>query len=380
MADLGAYRAYRKSNFVKEKRSGGFLTKFGCILLIILAVIGSYAFIQYGNYKSFKKPAGQESKLVDFEVKPGETLDSIASRLVKEGILSDISVFSYPAYKVYLKLNPIESTGIQAGLHQIPVPVSPSEVFSYLKSERCDEIKVTLREGLRIEEYAEELDRAFQGSAKSQFNKSEFITLAKKYSGNPKLGFTPPTNLEGYLFPDTYNFCSEVKTEEVIFRLLSNFETKIITGLKSEVATSDRSLQEVINIAAMIEREARGTEEKKIVAGIIINRLKQKMPLGIDATTQYEHGYSEKQKTWWRTGSELDNVIDRDGLYNTRKRAGLPPTPIANPGLDAMKAVLDPTETTYLYYITGNDGKMYYARDLAGHNSNVCRYITMQCR
>jgi UPF0755 protein len=381
MNEAASFRNYKTMGTrAQAKKSGGGCRFFGCVFLLLLSTVGLYGLLQYSNYQSFLKPKASGDDKIAFEVKPGESVDSIASRLVEQGILANKTVLTYPAYKIFLKLNEVNSSEIQAGVHQIPASVSPSEVFTYLRSERCDEVKVTLREGLRIEEFADELDKAFKGKEKAVFSKSEFISIAKNYQGTNKYSINLPKNLEGYLFPDTYNFCAEVKTADVVERLLANFEAKVLKPLQFDIAKSSRSFDQVINVAAMLEREARGTDEKKIVAGIILARLEQGMPLGIDATTQYEYGYSEKQRTWWRTGVELDNVIDKDGPYNTRKRAGVPPTPIANPGVDAIKAVLTPTRTSNLYYITGKDGMMYYAKDLAGHNSNICRYLTMQCR
>jgi UPF0755 protein len=380
MNDTRAFRQY-KTMMPQEKKRGGGCRFFGCAFLLILVIVGGYGFLQYANYQTFTKPTSVEASTVNFEVKEGETLDSIAARLVEEKILVDKKVFTYPAYKVFLKLNTVQSNGIQAGVHKIPVPVSPVDVFSYLRSERCaDEVKVTLREGLRMEEFAEELDKTFQGKSNVNFSKSEFFTLAKNYQDSGKFAFTAPKDLEGFLFPDTYNFCADVSTVDVIDRLLLNFNTKVAIPLKTQIASSAYSLEQIATIASMLEREARGAEAQSMVADVIIKRLEAGMPLGIDATTQYGHGYSDKAKTWWVRGVELDQIIEIDNKYNTRTRVGLPPTPISNSGEAAFKAVLNPTKNSYYFYITGNDGKMYYARDLSGHNLNVCKYITMQCR
>lgn len=366
---------------------------FGKILLISFLVIFissiAYGFLQYSNYKTFtsRGPRTEKGVFGNFEVRPGETVDSIAQRLVEEDFLGDQKVFTSPAYKWYLKLHPVDSNNIQVGIHQIPYNATPDEVFANLKAKGCNEVQVTLQEGWRLEEFAEELDHVFKtqaaDSTKVTFSASEFETLAKNFTEDVSslgLSFTPPTNLEGYLFPDTYRFCEDISTKDVINKLLQNFNSKVNVGLKTQLSSSKYSLDEVINIASMVEREGRQYETKRNVAGIIINRLELGMPLGIDATTQYEFGYSESQKSWWRKGDELDIVIDTEHTYNTRRNAGLPPTPIANPGIDSIKATLDPIINDNLYYITGNDNKMYYAKTQAEHDYNVCKYIYETCQ
>jgi UPF0755 protein len=379
MNDVAAFKRYQEMNMKSAKKSGSGCKIISLIFLLVLLVGGGFSLAQFSSYQSFLKPAQVEETFVDFEVKPGETVDSIASRLVSDGVLADTTVVTLPAYKIFLKLNPVNSTEIQAGVHKVPVKASPSEVFAYLKSERCDEVTVTLREGLRIEEYADELSSIFNLQS-SIFNKSEFISLSKNYQDSGKFSFTAPKNLEGYLFPDTYNFCADVSTANVVDKLLTNFDQKVALGLKNELTDSGKKLSEVANMASILEREARGLEEKKMIADVLEKRINDGIALYVDATSQYEAGYSQTQKTWWRKGSELDQLISKDTPYNTRLYAGLPPTPIANAGLNAFKAVISPTKNSYYYYITGNDGKMYYSKDLNGHNVNVCRYITMQCK
>lgn len=354
-----------------------------CLLVLFtIFLIGVlYTGLQFKNYQDFVSESKSGATPQTFEVKEGESIDQIASRLAQEGILKDKRVFSIPAYKLYFKLNDFDSTSVHAGKFQIPANATTEEIFASFRDKGCSEVQVTIREGLRIEEIADALDQKFQGK-NVKFNKIEFITLAKNYLQTPglTLGFLPPKNLEGYLFPDTYRLCNDLTSREVIDALLTNFDKKVYSVFSPEIATSGRSVDEVLNIAAMVEREARGLDEKKMVAGIILKRLEIGIPLGIDATSQYEFGYSEKQKTWWRTGSELDAVIDTNHRYSTRKNAGLPPSIIANPGADAVLAVLEPTKSDYLFYITGADGKMYYAKDLNTHNYNTCKYLTKTCR
>lgn len=356
-----------------------------CLLVVFtIFLIGIlYVGIQFQAYSEYLKPIDADSaEKRTFEVKQGETLEAVAQRLTEEGFLKDTQIIGVPAYKIFLRTSDLDVNGVHAGKFEIPASASPYEIFDALRDEGCSEAQVTLREGLRIEEYADELNKVFENKINAKFNKQEFITLSKKYTkpdGAPYT-FAPPANLEGFLFPDTYRLCTNLTTSQVIDTLLKNFEDKVYKEIAVLLPDSKLKLNEIVNIAAMVEREARGLDEKKMIADIIVRRLETGIPLGIDATSQYEFGYSNTQKTWWRKGAELDAVINTEHRYSTRKNAGLPPTPIANPGRNSITAVLEPTPNQYLFYITGNDGKMYYARTLNEHNTNVCRYITETCR
>ncbi len=142
-----------------------------------------------------------------------------------------------------------------------------------------------------------------------------------------------------------------------------------------DLIRTNQTLNEVIIKASIVEREAYNNDERKTIAGIIDTRLKIDKALGIDATSQYGYGYSTSQKTWWVTGDELLQALEQDNPYNTRKNLGLPPTPISNPGLDSIIAVLNPTQTEYLYYLHDSCGQIHYSRTLNEHNIKVEKYI-----
>ncbi len=379
MNDFGSYSRIKS---IEKKRPFSITKLIALCFLLLIFVGGCYTFIQLHNYNEFitsKIPADAPG---EFEVKEGDSLEVVTSRLVQEGFFPNREVFGYPAHKVYLKLNKLDSSGIQAGIYKIPSDSEIKDVFGYLRAKKCNEIRVTLIEGQRIEEFAEELGDAFAGKTGAVFSKDEFINEAKNFANNEgaKLSFAPPKNLEGYLFPDTYQFCSDSTTSDVLVTLLQTFNTKVYKPYESKIKASGLSLGDIVNFASMIEREARTLESKKMVSDILQRRVKLGYFLGVDATSQYHAGYSKTQKTWWRTGYELDNIIEDNDPYNTRKNLGLPPTPISNPGVNSYIAVLEPTKNDYLYYVTGVDNKMHYAKDLNGHNYNVCKFVTQTCR
>lgn len=171
---------------------------------------------------------------------------------------------------------------------------------------------------------------------------------------------------EGYLFPDTYFVQVTVTASSTIKMFNDNFMRRIDT-VSQEVESSGKTLEEIITMASILEGEAREEEDMAIVSGILWKRLGAGIPLQVDATFAYINGKTSKDLA-------LDD-LKIDSPYNTYLYRGLPPTPISNPGLKSIKAVLNPTETNYLYFLTGDDGKMHYSEDFEEHVENKLKYI-----
>ncbi len=199
--------------------------------------------------------------------------------------------------------------------------------------------KITIFEGWNIFDIADSLEKQLV-----DFDKEEFIRLSK--------------NKEGYLFPDTYFISSTARPRTIIDLMSQNFESKVksVPG----IATSTHSLKEIITMASIIETEANNIQDKKIVSGILWKRIELGMPLQVDVTFEYINGKNTFELT-------LDD-LKIDSPYNTYKYKGLPPTPIANPGMDSIIAALYPTKTKYLFFLTSSeDGKMYYSKTFEEH-------------
>ncbi len=357
---------------------------FRLIALVLLAglIIGLlYSYSQYNNYTLFAKGMEDEAREGDttvFEVKEGENLDEIVGRMTELGLLPEVTVFGSEAHKLYFKVHSVDTTTIRPGVYEVAYNQEPKVLLRSLRHEGCEEVQITIREGLRIEEIAEVVESKLAGTRDAQFSSKEFVNKAKEYNkpADLNLSFAPPTYLEGFLFPDTYRICSDITTEKLISLFLQTFDRKVYSAFKDEIVSSNLSLVEIMNMASLLEREARGLEEKQMIADIIHRRMKANMVLGIDATTQYQFG---EPGNWWIRGQELAAVIDTQHEYSTRKQQGLPPTPIANPGVNSVKAVLEPMPNEYYYYITGNDGNMYYAKTNQEHIYNICKYINEKC-
>ncbi|NNM84075.1 endolytic transglycosylase MltG [Candidatus Parcubacteria bacterium] len=171
---------------------------------------------------------------------------------------------------------------------------------------------------------------------------------------------------EGYLFPDTYFFPPDASAESVVKAMRANFDAKIAT-LTSDIEASGHSLSDIITMASLVEKEARTDNDKRIVAGILWNRLARKMPLQVDAV----FGYIYNRDTY--SPSLADLTVNSP--YNTYTHIGLPPGPICNPGLESILAALHPIKTNYLYYLTDKNGVMHYATTYAAHQANQRKYL-----
>lgn len=171
---------------------------------------------------------------------------------------------------------------------------------------------------------------------------------------------------EGFLFPDTYYIARDDTVEDIVERMHETYEVKT-ASLQSQIENSILTEEGIITFASILQREANSEETMRMVAGILWNRLTLGMPLQVDATFHYLLGKTSKQLTRADLGM--------DSPYNTYIHKGLPPTPIANPGLTAIEAVLDPIDSDYLFYLTGDDGNFYYAKTFNEHKRNKQLYI-----
>ncbi len=222
-------------------------------------------------------------------------------------------------------------------------------------------VSLTFPEGIRREQMAELL------AEKTALSAEDYLAAtAPSAAGSRITGRTKPTSLEGFLFPATYEIGTETTVDFLVERQVQAFQKKI-AGLDLAFAKS-RNLDvfDIVTIASMVEREVVVPAERPIVAGVMYNRLRQGMRLDIDATVQYAVGE-------WRplTGSDLKS----DSPYNTRRFAGLPPGPIANPGASSIAAAAQPKKTDYLFYVAREDGtnRHYFARTLDEFNALVRR-------
>ncbi|HWH07207.1 MAG TPA: endolytic transglycosylase MltG [Candidatus Paceibacterota bacterium] len=268
-------------------------------------------------------------------------LSQIAADLESERVISSAFLFS-----AWMRITG-QDRNVHAGSYLFKEPAGLLEVASRIhRGERgIESVRVTLPEGMTVREMGGVFAHALP-----DFSAAEFVELSTPY--------------EGYLFPDTYFIEPGTTPLQMRERMRAVFDERIA---QIDIAASGRSLEEVVIMASIIEEEANKDEDRYIVSGILWNRIAQDMPLQVDAVFGYIRGVSG----YAPTASDLKI----DSPYNTYRNRGLPPGPIANPGLASLQAAAAPAETSYLYYLTGQDGNMYYAHTFEAHKRNRELYL-----
>ncbi|MBW7955563.1 endolytic transglycosylase MltG [Patescibacteria group bacterium] len=321
--------------------------KFLIIGLILIGIAAGVAGVVL--VKQMLQPVNSGStEVVRFVVPKGQSISRIGERLAEEGLIKHPLVFRGVVRQLGAE------NQIQAGSFELTAAMTPAELIEAM-TQGTDDTWVTLLEGWRREEMAESLAEL----ELPNYDEAEFLELT--------------AGKEGYLFPDTYLVQRSIATEDIVNLLLATFDKKVETDLAAQIAASGKPLDEIVTIASLIQREAKGDQQMRLVSGVLWNRIDIGMALNVDATLQYLKGYSQSQQSWWVPPLAVDKEIESP--YNTYKYAGLPPAPIANPGLDAIKAALNPTDTTYLYYLHDNQGGIHFGETLQQHNANVQRYL-----
>ena len=319
------------------------------LLVISLVLTLLCAFGMYSVFNWVMTPINiQKTESARFVVVKGESITSIGEKLATAGLIRHPVLFRLVVKQQNL------GQKIQAGSFLL----SPSQnvwQIAQVLTQGTEDVWVTLPEGYR----AEEIAQTFADAGLEAFNINDFINLTKTQ--------------EGYLFPDTYLVPKLITTEEVISLLDRTFDRKVRQNLSAEIASSKYSLDKAMIMASLVQREAgKDEEEMRHVAGVLWNRVANNQGLGVDATLQYLTGYNENTGKWWSTPDI--STKESTSPYNTYKYAGLPPAPIANPGVAAIRSALNPLKTDDFYYLHA-DGKIYYATNLAGHSSNIERYL-----
>lgn len=311
------------------------------VILVILAVFLSASYLWWQNGLKPANPSNKLSKI--FIVAKGQGVREIARNLKQEGLIRDQIVFF-----LYARFNGVDKK-IQAGDFRLNPSMKAMDVAENLTHGTLD-IWVTLPEGLRADEIADILKKAMPS-----YNESWRAELRQN---------------EGYLFPDTYLLPRDADVNLVISILKNNFEEKFKT---LDISKTNFSKNQIVIIASLIEREAKHDLDRPLVASVILNRLELGMKLDLDATIQYALGYQETDKRWWKKSLSLED-IRLNSPYNTYRVAGLPPTPISNPGLLSLKAVINPSQTDYLFYMSDSKGINHYAKTIEEHNANIKKY------
>ncbi|MDE2025996.1 MAG: endolytic transglycosylase MltG [Patescibacteria group bacterium] len=316
------------------------MTRLRVTVIVIALLLFGFA-LWWNNGKSAVNPSNTTQ--IPFIIKPYENVRDIASNLKNAGLIKDPIIF-------FLTIRQLGLDGkIQAGNFHLSSSMTADQIAQALTHGTTD-TQILFKEGLR----ATEIDEILQKNI-STYDPSWKNALI--------------TN-EGYLFPDTYSFPVQASIDQIIAIMRDNFNKKYLLATANQ--TVKMSQNDAVILASIVEKEGRTDDEMKLVASVLENRLDIGMALQTDATIQYALGYSAAKKTWWPQITGTD--INIDSPYNTYKNPGLPPTPISNPGLTALSAVLHPANTNYMYYFTDPKGITHFAKTLQEQNINIAKY------
>ncbi len=327
----------------------------------------------YTLWQVFWISADEALPAVSFEVADGSSLAQVGADLKEQGIIGNEFLF-----KMYAKFKNAD-TKIRSGFFLLRPGSSISDVLSALTiAQMKDDREITTLEGWSVREIGDYL--ASEGIADTREFlelvgfpaqtapgfESEFVTsLRDEYSF---LESKPDTvGLEGYLFPDTYRIYLDATLPDIVRKMLDNFDSKLTVEMRSEIKRQGKTVHEVITMASIIEREARGLEDQKQVSDIFWRRLSEGMPLETCSSVNYITGKNDPAVT-------LEDR-DIDSPFNTYLYPGLPPGPIANPGMSAIEAAIFPTANDYWYFLTDEEGNMHYATTYDEHISNKAIYL-----
>lgn len=323
------------------------------IVLLILLVVG-YIYIQIGPYNK------NSEKDILVEIPNGATLTKVSSILEENKLIKNKVLF-----KVVSKFKE-DNNGVKAGKYLLSQKYSNSEILDILISGKTynDGIKVTIPEGSTYKEVIKYLTNKKIGKAEVY---EELINNPKEFYDKYKfLDEKDITTLEGFLYPDTYYFEKDMSEKDVISAMLKRFSEVYTPELKEKQKKMGLTLQQVINMASIIEKEAVKDVDRPKIAGVFYNRLEIGMPLQSDATIQYI--FDERKHIVSYSDLKIDSP------YNSYLNKGLPPTPIANPGIKSIEAALEPEDNDYLYFVATVDGGNNYSKTYDEHLKYVKEY------
>ena len=311
------------------------------------------------------KPVTDDPTSLNFVVESGEAVPSVAARLQDMGLITDATLF-----RRFLQYNGLDAS-LEAGEYQLRRNMTMREIGEALQHSRVQEVAVTIPEGWRAEQVADLLTK------QNIMDGSVFLAAARQGTAieNPLLAGRPAgAGFEGYLFPETYRLPALAKPEDLLSRMLDTMQARLPAGWESMAAAQNLDFYQVLILASIVEREAVVPDERPIIASVYLNRIKQDMYLQADPTVQYAMGFQPESGQWWKTPVTLEEYQNINSPYNTYLYPGLPPGPICSPGAGSIAAVLQPAQTSYLFFLARGDGTHVFAETWEEHQRNVQQY------
>lgn len=331
------------------------------VLVAIILAVGIAGYVYISSSLEAVEPTNEEAKTVEIPIGSGVT--TIGNILKENGLIKNKTIFRY-----YVRFN--NHNNFQAGTYQLSPSMNIDELISQLqtgKVMREAELKVTVPEGLQLVEISTVLAEPLNMSSDEIFaelNDKEFVEkLMNDYPNllsEEVLGEEVKYPLEGYLFPATYEFYDKNPSLEDMVREMLNKTNSVVSKFQTDIAGSEMTTHEVLTFASIVEEEAPSEEDRQKMASVFYNRMEEGMPLQTDPTVLYAMG-KHKERV-------LFDYLKTESPYNTYINQGLPPGPIANAGESAIRAVLNPADTEYYYFLAATEtGEVHYSETLKEH-------------
>ncbi len=324
------------------------------IFLILIIIVGGIGFLFF--FLSSLNEVRNIGSEIEFEVVRGDGVNQISQNLFEQDIINNKFIF-----ESYSWLKGKESKFV-AGKYILPEKVSTKDLVVLFTSKiNAEEIILQFIEGWTVDDISNYLFEQKLILSKAEFDKWNKVGLWKD-----EFDFLSDLNnnetLEGYLFPDTYNFYIDADVETIVRKMLETFSIRMNSQLLDDIENSNRSFHEVIMLASIVEKEVKAAEDMKIVADIFLKRLAIGMALQADSTLNYATGGKNSSLTY--------DELQIDSKYNLYKYLGYPPTPISNPGMNAIRAAIYPVANDYYFFLTSLEGKAYFGKTLDEHKAN----------
>ena len=348
---LGSVNTQRESWLHRqlEKLADKLTWKRGAILVVSLFILTmGVVYIAFGTHGS-RQAALDPAENVYITLKPGMDADAIAMQLLEHGLIDSKFSFWWQ----------VKTGGVQdkfkAGTYLLHPGMQTEEIIAKLISGETSTIKFTIPEGFGIKEIAERLSN--EGLA----DKKKFLKLAKDYVPYDYVERRANARYaaEGFLFPDTYEISADISEKEIMDMMAQDFDQRLNAKMRIRAEEMNLSIYDLVTLASLVEKEARYAEDRPIIAQVFFKRLRIGMPLQSDTTLQYLLDAPKEDV------SIADTKIDSP--YNTYQHYGLPPGPIASPGMAAIEAVLYPADTDYLYFVADRQGHNHYSNSYEEH-------------
>ncbi len=332
---------------------------FLVFLVALCAVIGVSGGLYYGLHKS----QGNDGRDLNFHVGAGDTVTTVANRLERKGVINSALLF-----RVDAKIQSLAGN-LKVGDYVLRKNMSIDDMVAALQIPHTSYVNVVIPEGFRMEQIAARLqhDGIDAASFLQEARRPNLRFLNAGVLSDKPAGY----GLEGYLFPNTYKVPRGYSGRDFARLMVQQLSIEFTPAMRASARAHGLSIFQALTLASIVEREAQVASERPLIAGVYYNRLKYKMQLGADPTVQFILGSPRK---WWPVLQVEARTIQPNSPYNTYTHTGLPPSPIANPGLSSIQAAVAPARTTYLYFVAKGNGHHAFATTLAEQTANIAKY------